>query len=90
MSEQDYTQDWVEVIELGYWDWEWDIFQAHYSPSARRYFWDRQCGCSCDGWEDPGPGGWESGDRQALIRAVRENGGEPEDIRTVQLFKETA
>lgn len=90
MSTEDYAQDWTEVVELGYWDYSWQTFRSHYSPSARRYFWDSQSGCSCYGWEDPGVGGWESGDRQALMRAVREYGCTPEDIRTVQFFEETA
>ena len=90
MSEQDYKQDWVEVVELGYWDYDWDRFESYYSPSARRFFWDHQSGCSCYDWEDPGEGGWMSGDRRALMDAVRDYGGTPEEIRAVQLFKVTA
>ncbi len=90
MNEKNYMDDWVEVVDFGEYGWEWDIFRSYYSPSARRYFWDRQCGCSCNCWEDPSEGGWMNGDRRALVNAVRENGGAYDDIKVVHQFKEDA
>ena len=98
--------DWVEVTELSYYDYDWAILRAYYSPSARRYFWYGASGCSCYDWKDDinSPADFESGDRRALIRALREFGPEegrdryygltPDDtnaaIRAVTLFKENA
>ena len=98
--------DWVEVTELAHYDYEWAIFRAYYSPSARRYFWHGDSGCSCNDWTDliESPADFESGDRQALIRALREFGPEegrdryygltPDDtnaaVRAATLFKENA
>ena len=98
--------DWVKVAELSYYDYDWAILRAYYSPSARRYFWYGDRGCSCNDWKDDinSPADFESGDRRALIRALREFGPEegrgryygltPDDtnaaIRAVTLFKENA
>lgn len=98
--------DWVEVTELSYYDYDWSIFRAYYSPSARRYFWYGDSGCSCNDWTDliESPADFENGDRQALIRALREFGPEegrdryygltPDDtnvaIRAAAIFKENA
>jgi hypothetical protein len=67
------TEDWAEValLEDGRGDYEWTEFKAFYSPSARRYFWHGDSGCSCNGWSDDvsTPAGFEDGDRAALLRA---------------------
>lgn len=98
--------DWVEVTELAYYDYSWSILRAYYSPSARRYFWYGDSGCSCNDWTDliESPADFENGDRQALIRALREFGPEegqgyyygltPDDtnaaVRAATIFKENA
>lgn len=67
------TEDWVDVAEMedGRHDYEWTEFKAFYSPSARRYFWHGDGGCSCNGWSDDVKtvSGFEDGDRAALLRA---------------------
>lgn len=48
------TEDWIEVAAYdsggGY---EWAIWKCWWSPSARRYFYDGDSGCSCNAWEPP-------------------------------------
>lgn len=67
------TEDWVRVaaLEDGRCDYEWTEFRAFYSPSARRYLWHGDSGCSCNGWGDDvrTPSDFEDGDRAALLRA---------------------
>lgn len=67
------TEDWVEVAQLGDENggYEWTEFKAFYSPSARRYFWHGDSGCSCNGWTDEvnSAGDFEDGDKAALLRA---------------------
>lgn len=67
------TEGWVEVAALddGRGDYEWSDFKAFYSPSARRYFWHGDSGCSCNGWGDDvsSAASFEDGDRPALLRA---------------------
>ena len=47
------TEDWYLVAEVddggGY---EWTTLRVYYSPSARRYFWHGDNGCSCNRWTD--------------------------------------
>lgn len=66
------TEDWAEVARLGdQGGYEWCDFNAFYSPSARRYFWHGDAGCSCNSWsEDLGNAAdFQNGDRAALLRA---------------------
>lgn len=67
------AEDWVEVAEMedGRGDYEWTEFKVFYSPSARRYFWHGDGGCSCNGWGDEihTASDFEDGDRAALLRA---------------------
>jgi hypothetical protein len=43
------TEDWVEVYsDTKSANWEWDGLSVYWSPSARRYFWFRDSGCSCN------------------------------------------
>jgi hypothetical protein len=70
------TQDWVEVGQLGDGggSYDWTEFRAFYSPSARRYFWHGDSGCSCNGWGDDlsTAADFEDGDRASLLRAWEE------------------
>jgi hypothetical protein len=66
------TEDWVEVAKLGdQGGYDWSDFNAFYSPSARRYFWRGDSGCSCNSWIDDihDAASLENGDRDALLRA---------------------
>ena len=67
------TEDWVEVALLGDQggSYDWTDFNAFYSPSARRYFWHGDSGCSCNSWSDEvnTPADFEDGDRASLLRA---------------------
>lgn len=67
------AEDWVDVaaLEDGRGDYEWTEFKAFYSPSARRYFWHGDSGCSCNGWGDEvgTAADFEDGDRATLLRA---------------------
>lgn len=65
------TEDWLTVADLGEGGYEWTEFKAFYSPSARRYFWHGDSGCSCNGWSDDlsTSADFEDGDRAALLRA---------------------
>lgn len=75
----DGTEDWVHVASLdsdgGY---DWTTLHAFYSPSARRYFWSGDSGCSCNSWRDglDNASDFENGDRDALLRAVTSFAGE--------------
>jgi len=65
------TEDFVIVAELGEGGYDWCEFNAFYSPSARRYFWHGDSGCSCNSWSDDlaSAADFEDGDRAALLRA---------------------
>ena len=67
------TEDWIEVAALGdeMGGYDWTEFKAFYSPSARRYFWHGDSGCSCNSWFDEisTAASFEDGDRAALLRA---------------------
>jgi hypothetical protein len=82
------TDDWLEVALLGdQGGYDWSDFNAFYSPSARRYFWHGDSGCSCNSWGDDlsSADGFENGDRAALLRAWEAFAKEHEySIRTTQ------
>lgn len=67
--------DWVPVASYdtggGY---DWTRFHAFWSPSARRFFWYGDAGCSCNSWGDylHRPSDFQDGDLAALQRAFRE------------------
>jgi len=67
------TADWqlVAMLEDPRGDYEWAEFRAYYSPSARRYFWHGDSGCSCNGWGDEvsTADSFENGSRADLLRA---------------------
>ena len=47
------TEDWYFVTEAGDGGgYNWATWCAYYSPSARRYFWHGDSGCSCSEWSD--------------------------------------
>lgn len=66
--------DWRYVLTLdeggGY---NWATLHAFWSPSARRFFWLGNSGCSCTSWSDDlrGEADFENGDKAALRRALR-------------------
>ena len=67
------TEDWAVVAHLFYGDYEWCEFNAFYSPSEHRYFWNGDYGCSCNSWIE-GVSSSESfanGSRDDLLRAWR-------------------
>lgn len=48
------TEDWVEVASYGGGGgYEWAVWRCWWSPSANRYFYDGDSGCSCNSWEPP-------------------------------------
>lgn len=69
------VEDWVSVVSIdeggGY---DWAEFHSWYSPVARRYFWGSGAGCSCNYFAEgfSGFGDFASGDRPALMAAIRE------------------
>lgn len=66
------TDDWVEVATLGdQGGYDWTDFNAFYSPSARRYFWHGESGCSCNSWGDDlsSASDFQNGERDALLRS---------------------
>lgn len=64
------TEDWIEVAHDSDGGWEWSAISFFYSPSARRYFWLSDSGCSCNWHMDyvDSLGEFEDGDRQAAIK----------------------
>ena len=57
------TEDWVEVASYdGGGGYEWAIWKCWWSPSARRYFYHGDTGCSCNYWDPP-----EHGDKFAYV-----------------------
>lgn len=64
--------DWVSVTGAGDYDWEWRGVRVWYSPSARRYFWYTDSGCSCNTYGDSmrSASDFRDGDRAAVLYAV--------------------
>lgn len=68
------VSDWVAVVTMDYGGgYDWQTFHGWYSPAARRYFWGSGAGCSCNDFTEnyQSPGDLESGDRHALMAALR-------------------
>lgn len=68
--------NWQHVITVtdGGGGYEWATLHAFYSPTARRFFWLGDSGCSCNSWGD-GVGSeadFHNGTKKDLERAVRE------------------
>lgn len=72
--ERNLPTDWVHVLTMddggGY---EWSTLHAFYSPSARRYFWLADFGCSCNWWGDfiESEADFNNGKKDDLERAIR-------------------
>lgn len=74
MKNIDGTEDWIEVAHDSDGGYEWSAISIFYSPSARRYFWYSDSGCSCNWHMDyvDSLGEFEDGDRQAAIKEANE------------------
>lgn len=67
----DGADDWQTVIELSSGSYDWSELRVYWSPSARRYFWRCESGCSCDNpFEAASVIDYASGDRMMLIESV--------------------
>lgn len=64
--------DWIAVTDAFAGDWEWSSISVWYSPSARRYFWYSDAGCSCNSYGDhmDSASEFQDGDRTAALDAV--------------------
>ena len=67
------SEDWIAVATAseseGY---DWRAISFYYSPSARRYFWYSDSGCSCN-WHmdyEVSLADFEDGDKHAAIKAA--------------------
>lgn len=66
--------DWVHVLTVNDGiEYEWSTLEAFYSPTARRYFWYGDSGCSCNWWGDTltSEADFENGSKADLERAIR-------------------
>lgn len=77
--------------------YEWSRMDVYYSPSARRYFWYSDSGCSCNYFDATHSHEFIDGDREAACRAVREfctedyfstDSDAVDCISTIKTFKE--
>ena len=95
------TEDWHLVTEAGDGGgYDWTTWRAYYSPSARRYFWHGDSGCSCNTWADElhTSSDFGNGSRADALNALREfakdysysiSGAEALDASTeIRTFKE--
>lgn len=65
------TEDWIFAAGVSDGDgYDWCEFNVFWSPSARRYFWYGNRGCSCNSWADgvSSAASFEDGDREAVVR----------------------
>lgn len=75
VAEIEGTEGWIEVAHDSESEgWDWSAITIFYSPSARRYFWYSDGGCSCSWHMDnlDSLGDFEDGDKRA---ALKEAGG---------------
>lgn len=43
----------VELPEMGYYDYEWEMFESYYDPQSGMFYWVSGSGCSCNSlWDD--------------------------------------
>lgn len=69
------TEDFDHFLSIGEGGgYEWDDLEAWYSPSRRRFYWLEGSGCSCNSLGDDvsSIADFLDGDREALMRAVKE------------------
>lgn len=82
--------DWVAVAYgSNSQDWDWDAMSIYYSPSARRYFWYSDSGCSCSYHMEyvRSTSEFEDGTRHAAIEAAK-NGGYESAATEIRAFDE--
>lgn len=87
------TEDWVEVAKLGDGGgYEWTDFNVFYSPSARRYFWHGDSGCSCNSWSDDlsSAADFHDGDKATLLRSWETFAKEREYSITTSIYLDGA
>ncbi|WIC90181.1 hypothetical protein SEA_VROOMVROOM_31 [Arthrobacter phage VroomVroom] len=73
LSELIESEGLVEVAHLSAGGYEWSAIGVYYKPSARRFYWLTDSGCSCN-WYGDGDyelGDLQDGDRQAAIQALK-------------------
>ena len=66
-------EDWIAVATEIDGGWEWSAISFYYSPSARRYFWYSDAGCSCN-WHMDHPvtaSDFEDGTKLEAIREAK-------------------
>ena len=76
------TEGWYFVTEAGNGGgYDWTTWRAYYSPSARRYFWHGDIGCSCSTWTDDldSSDDFGNGSRADALNALREFAKEHEE-----------
>ena len=88
------TEDWVEVTSVSMGEmYSWDDIYVFWSPTARRYYWYADGGCSCNFWgyNLDSIGDFCDGDRKAVERALREFSKDKSREAIVELnnFKQT-
>lgn len=69
------TEDWVQVTGVSLGEiYSWEDIIVFWSPTARRYYWYEDSGCSCHYWGEnlETVGDFYDGDRKAAERALRE------------------
>lgn len=67
-------ESFVELPEMGYYDYDWDRFVSYYDPQGRVFYWISGSGCSCnDLFEDVSSlGDFNVGRKEELLRAAGE------------------
>jgi hypothetical protein len=71
VAEVEGTEGWIEVAyDSDSEGWDWSAITIFYSPSARRYFWYSDGGCSCNWHMDyvKSLGDFEDGDKSAVLK----------------------
>lgn len=83
------TEDFIQVVRAGDYDWEWSEIVVWYSPSRRKYFWFSDSGCSCTyfgeyltSFEE-----YKFGDRNAARREIMGYESSQEALTTFNKFK---
>lgn len=66
-------EDFELLVSLGWEENDWTLFEAFYSPSARRYFWYQDNGCSCNTPYDDvsSSADFQNGDYARLVKTVK-------------------
>lgn len=86
------SEDWEAVAtEFESEDYDWNAISVFWSPSARKYFWFSDGGCSCS-WHMEGPmtlGDFEVGNKADALLAAKawSNGNAPDFVDKVRDHK---